>query len=41
LRATELTTDTENGFKPIVINLGSGITPEEIKIIDAELEAKY
>jgi hypothetical protein len=42
LKATELTTTgTENGFNPIVINLGTGISPEEIKRIDAELEAKY
>jgi hypothetical protein len=31
LKATELTTTgTENGFNPIVINLGNGISPEEI-----------
>ena len=42
MKATELTTTgTENGFNPIVINLGTGISPEEIKRIDAELEAKY
>ena len=42
LKATELTTTgTENGFNPIVINLGSGLSPDEIKRIDAELEAKY
>ena len=42
LKATELTTTgTENGFNPIVINLGTGISPDEIKRIDAELEAKY
>jgi hypothetical protein len=42
LKATELnTTGTENGFNPIVINLGTGISPDEIKRIDAELEAKY
>jgi hypothetical protein len=28
LKATELTTDIENEFRPIVINLGSGINPE-------------
>ena len=40
LKATELTTTgTENGFNPIVINLGSGLSPDEIKRIDAELEA--
>lgn len=41
LRATELTTTEENGFSPIVINLGSGINPEEVKIINAELESIY
>lgn len=41
LKATELTTDKENGFSPIVINLGNGISPEDIRRIDAELEAKY
>jgi hypothetical protein len=42
LKATELTTTgAENGFNPIVINLGSGLSPDEIKRIDAELEAKY
>lgn len=42
LKATELTTTgTENGFNPIVINLGSGLSPDEIKRIDAELETKY
>ena len=28
LKATELTTDIENGFRPIILNLGSGIKPE-------------
>lgn len=41
LKATELTTGVENGFLPIVINLGNGISPEEVKTINAELEAKY
>ena len=49
LKATELTTDKENGFSPIVINLGTGIAPErqeeiireEINRINTELEAKY
>lgn len=42
LKATELTTTgTENGFNPIIINLGNGTSPDEIKRIDAELEAKY
>lgn len=29
LKATELSTSTENGFNPIVINLGSGIDPHK------------
>ena len=41
LKATDLTIDKENGFSPIVINLGNGISPEDIRRIDAELEAKY
>jgi hypothetical protein len=41
LKATELTTDKENGFNPIVINLGSGISPIQVEIINAELENKY
>jgi hypothetical protein len=42
LKATELITKgTENGFIPIVINLGSGILPDELNRINAELEAKY
>jgi hypothetical protein len=28
LKATELTTDIENGFRPIILNLGSGIKPD-------------
>ena len=28
LKATELTATAENGFSPIVINLGNGINPE-------------
>jgi len=40
LKATELTTGIENGFSPIVINLGNGISPDEDKTINAELEAK-
>ena len=28
LMATELTTDIENGFRPIILNLGNGINPE-------------
>ena len=49
LKATELTTDKESGFNPIIINLGTGIAPErqeeimreEINRINTELEAKY
>ena len=41
LKATELTTGNENGFNPVVINLGNGINPDEIRKINAELEAKY
>jgi hypothetical protein len=41
LKATELTTDKENGFNPIVINLGSGISPIEVEIINTEPENKY
>ena len=40
LRAVELSTEGENGFNT-VINLGSGISPEEIRYIQAELEKKY
>lgn len=29
LKATELSTSTENGFAPIIINLGKGINPDE------------
>ncbi len=32
--------DNDN-FRPIVINLGSGINPDEIRQINAELETKY
>jgi hypothetical protein len=28
LKATELTTGTDNGFQPIILNLGNGISPE-------------
>ena len=31
----------ENGFTPIVINLDNGISPEEIRRIKTEFEAKY
>ena len=35
LKATELTTTgTENGFNPIIINLGNGTSPDAIKKID-------
>lgn len=41
LRAIELSTENENGINPVVINLGNSISPEEIRHIHAELEAKY
>jgi len=49
LKATELNIDKENGFSPIIINLGKGIAPErqeeimreEINRINTELETKY
>ncbi len=41
LKATELTTDKENGFNPIVINLGTGMRPQEIREISEALENKY
>jgi hypothetical protein len=41
LKATELTTGNENGFNPVVINLGNGLNPDEIRKINAELEANY
>ena len=41
LRAIELSTENENGINPVVINLGNGISPEEIRHIQAELEKKY
>lgn len=41
LKATELTTGNENGFSPIVISLGTGMRPEEIREISEALEAKY
>lgn len=40
LKATELTT-TENEFKPVIINLGTGIPPDEIRQINDVLEQKY
>ena len=41
LRATEITSNDENGFNPIVINLREELTPEEIRLINKELEEKY
>ena len=41
LRATELNTGAENGLKPLVINLGTGMRPEEIREISEALEHKY
>jgi hypothetical protein len=41
LKATELTTGNECEFNPVVINLGNGISTEEIRKIKTELEAKY
>ncbi|MFV5692059.1 hypothetical protein ACM55K_08545 [Flavobacterium sp. LT1R49] len=41
LKATELTTGNENGFNPVVINLGNGLSPDEVRKISAKLEAKY
>lgn len=41
LRAIELSTEDENGINPVVINLGNGISPEEIRHIQGELEKKY
>ena len=41
LRATELNTGAENGLKPLVINLGTGMRPEEIREISEALENKY
>lgn len=41
LKATELTTGIENKFNPIVINLGTGISPDEVKTINTELEKSY
>ena len=34
LKATELSTGIENGFNPIIINLGNGTSPDAIKNID-------
>jgi hypothetical protein len=41
MKATELTAGNENGLYPIVINLGTGMRPEEIKEISEALEIKY
>jgi hypothetical protein len=41
LKSTELTNGIGNDFKPVIISLGSGINPDEIRQINAELEAKY
>ena len=41
LSAIELSTEDGNGLNPVVVNLGSGISPEEIRHIQAELEKKY
>ena len=41
LKATEVTAGAENGFNPIVINLGTGMRPEEIREISEALENKY
>jgi hypothetical protein len=35
LKAIELSTGNENGFNPIVINLGAGINPDEVRTINA------
>lgn len=39
LKATDLTLESEQFVN--MINLGNGISPEEIRLIQAELEAKY
>lgn len=39
LKATDLTIESEHLIN--MINLGNGISPEEIRHIQAELEAKY
>jgi hypothetical protein len=41
LKATESTTGNEDANNPIIVNLGNGISPEEIRLIKAEIEAKY
>lgn len=39
LRATDLTVESDQFVN--MINLGNGISPEEIRLIQAELEKKY
>lgn len=39
LKATDLTVESEQFVN--MINLGNGISPEEVRLIQAELEAKY
>ena len=41
LKAIDLITGNENELNPVVINLGSGISPDEIRRINAGLQAKY
>jgi hypothetical protein len=41
LKSTEIIVGQESEFNPIIINLGAGINPDEIRQINAELEAKY
>lgn len=41
LKSTEFTNGSENEFNPVIIHLGNGINPDEIRQINAELEAKY
>jgi hypothetical protein len=41
LKATESITGNEDAINPIIVNLGNGISPEEIRLIKAEIETKY
>ena len=41
LKATELNTGTQHDFKPIVIKIGTGIHPNEIREINDALENQY
>lgn len=41
LRATEFTSNDDNGFNPIVINLREELTPKEIRLLNNELEENY